>query len=94
VAIVAPANQLVPPVAGDASGILGIQATAGGTGGAHAARRAKILAEPRARQWVEAGGRLELWSWAKQGARGKPKRWQLRVETYQEMVAGAREVTS
>jgi len=67
-------------------GTLGIQACAGGD---HGRRRAKILAEPRARQWVEAGNRLELWSWAKQGARGKQKRWVLRCETYQEMVAGA-----
>jgi hypothetical protein len=26
--------------------------------------------------------RLELWSWAKQGARGKAKRWTLRVEAF------------
>lgn len=68
--------------------ILAIQATAG-AGGAHAARRAKILAEPRARQWVDAGARLELWSWALQGDRGKAKRWKLRVETYQEMLASS-----
>ena len=65
--------------------ILAIQATA--SAAHHAHRRTKILAEPRARAWVEAGGRLELWSWAKQGARGKRKRWTLRVETYAEMVA-------
>lgn len=59
------------------------------TSGQHAAHRDKILAEPRAKAWVDAGGRLELWSWAKQGDRGKVKRWQLRVETYAEMVAGA-----
>jgi len=60
---------------------IGIQATSGGTGGAVAPHRAKILAEPRARQWLEAGNRLELWSWAKQG-RGKVKRWTLRVEVF------------
>ena len=64
------------------SKIVGIQCCAGAS---HSARRAKILAEPRAAAWVEAGGRLELWSWAKQGARGKRKTWTLRVETYQEM---------
>ncbi len=60
---------------------IGIQATSGGTGGSVAPHRAKILAEPRARQWLEAGNRLELWSWAKQG-RGKVKRWTLRVEVF------------
>lgn len=59
---------------------IGIQATA--SAAHHAHRRAKILAEPRARQWVEAGNRLELWSWAKQGARGKRKQWRLRVERF------------
>jgi hypothetical protein len=62
-----------------APAILGIQACAGAS---HAARRDKILAEPRAKGWVEAGGRLELWSWAKQGDRGKVKRWTLRVEVF------------
>jgi hypothetical protein len=57
--------------------ILGIQACAGGS---HATRRAKILAEPRAKQWIEAGGLLSIWSWAKQGARGKRKTWTLRIE--------------
>lgn len=71
--------------------ILGIQACAGGD---HANRRDKIIAEPRAKAWVDAGGRLELWSWAKQGARGKAKRWQLRVETYAEMVASEREAAT
>lgn len=65
-----------------AVGTIGIQATSGNTGGEHSKRRAKILAEPRARQWCEAGNRLEIWSWAKQGARGKAKRWTLRVEVF------------
>lgn len=58
-------------------GILGIQATSGTN---HAARRTKALAEPRLRLWLEAGGRFEIWSWAKQGARGKRKTWTLRTE--------------
>jgi len=62
--------------------ILGIQATSALTGGNHAARRDKILAEVRAKAWVEAGGRLELWSWSKRGDRGKQKRWALRVEVF------------
>lgn len=59
--------------------ILGVQACAGAS---HSDRRNKILAEPRARAWVEAGGRLELWSWSKRGDRGKAKRWTLRVEAF------------
>lgn len=69
---------------------LGIQACVGDS---HAARRDKILAEPRARQWVEAGNRLELWSWSKRGRGGKRKLWTLRVETYEEMRAAASEAT-
>lgn len=65
--------------------ILAIQATA--SAAHHAHRRAKIIAEPRAKAWVDAGGRLELWSWSKRGDRGKAKRWAVRVETYAEMVA-------
>lgn len=68
--------------------IIGIQATSGGTGGSHSPHRAKILASSDAEIWLAGGGRLELWSWALQGARGKAKRWTLRVETYAEMVAG------
>lgn len=64
------------------TGLLGIQACAGAS---HAARRDKILAEPRAAAWVAAGGRLELWSFSKRGARGERKLWTLRVETYAEM---------
>jgi hypothetical protein len=60
-------------------GLLGIQAT-GGSGGAHAARRAKILAEPRALRWLQAGAGLEIWSYAKQGKAGARKLWALRVE--------------
>lgn len=70
---------------------LGIQACAGGNGD-HARRRTKILAEPRAQQWVEAGNRLELWSWSKRGGAATRKLWTLRVETYAEMLtAGAAE---
>lgn len=60
-------------------GILGIQTTSDAH---HADRRDKILAEPKARAWVEAGGRLELWSWAKRGGAGKRKLWTLRVEVF------------
>lgn len=87
VAIAKP-DMITPPYC---STLLAIQACAGSS---HAARRDKILAEPRARAWVEAGGRLELWSWSKRGERGKRKRWTLRVETYQDMaVASGEEAT-
>jgi hypothetical protein len=59
-------------------GILGVQACAGAS---HAARRDKLLALPAMREWVAAGGLLEIWSWAKQGARGKRKVWTLRRES-------------
>jgi hypothetical protein len=58
-------------------GLLGIQACAGAS---HAARMAKCSAEPRAHAWLGAGARLEVWSWAKRGARGKRKVWTLREE--------------
>ena len=59
------------------AGIVGIQACAGAS---HAARKAKILAEPRAKAWIEAGGRLEVWSWTKKGKKGVRKLWKLREE--------------
>jgi hypothetical protein len=58
-------------------GIIGIQACAGGS---HAARRAKAQAEPRLLEWLLSGGRFEVWSVAKQGARGKRKVWTVRRE--------------
>lgn len=62
-------------------GAIGIQSTAN-IGGHHAKHRTKILAEPRALAWVQAGNRLELWTWAKQGGRGQRKLWTLRVEVF------------
>lgn len=59
-------------------GIVLIQATSGTN---HAARKAKILAEPKAATWIASGGIVELWSWAKQGPRDKRKTWQLRRES-------------
>ena len=57
--------------------LLGIQVTSGSN---HAARVAKIHAEPRMKAWADAGGKIEVWSYAKQGKRGERKRWVLRVE--------------
>ncbi len=55
-------------------GVLGIQVTSGSN---HAARRTKACAEPRLKMWLDSGGRFEIWSYAKKGARGKRKTWQL-----------------
>lgn len=54
-----------------------VQAT---TGSNHAARRAKILAEPKALRWLLAGGRIEIWSWRTLKSEG----WAARVERVQE----------
>lgn len=59
------------------SGCLGVQATSGAN---HAARRAKAIAEPRLRAWLLAGNGFEVWSWAKRGARGAAKKWEVRIE--------------
>jgi len=61
------------------SNIVGLQVTTN-TGGQHTKHRAKILAEPRALAWIKAGGLIELWSFAKQGPRGKVKKWVCRKE--------------
>jgi len=58
-------------------GLLGIQACAGAS---HAARREKAFNEPRLKQWLLQPARFEVWSWSKQGPRGKRKLWTLRRE--------------
>lgn len=61
--------------------IVAVQVTSGSN---HAARRTKILAEPKARLWLEAGGRIFIHSWAKRckvgpdGKRQAVKTWQVR----------------
>lgn len=63
-----------------ALGTIGIQACPGDR---HADHRVKILAEPRARLWLEVpGNRLELWSWSKRGAHFERPHWDLRVEVF------------
>lgn len=57
--------------------VLVIQCT---TGAHHAARRTKLEEEGFTALWTGAGARLEVWSWAKQGPRGKRKAWMLRRE--------------
>lgn len=60
----------------DACGILGVQCCAASGLAAH---RDKLLAEPRMREWVLAGGRLVIHAWRKTNDRkaGKRKLWNL-----------------
>jgi hypothetical protein len=60
----------------DDEGIIGVQATSGSNA---AARVKKILAEPRARRWLEARCRIEVWAWKKKKIRrgGTAFRWVL-----------------
>lgn len=70
--------------------LLALQVTSG-EGGNHAARVAKIKAEPRALAWLKAGGIIEVWSVAKRGGRGERKTWQIRKEavTIEDLEAAA-----
>jgi hypothetical protein len=56
---------------------IAVQTTSGSN---FAARRKKILAEPRAVLWLKAGNRIEVHGWRKAGERGKKKTWQCRIE--------------
>lgn len=58
-------------------GILALQVTSGAN---HAARKDKVMSEPRVRSWLQSGGRFEIVSWVKQGARGQRKLWVCRRE--------------
>jgi len=62
-------------VAAGPGGILAVQAT---TSGNLAARCTKIAPLVEAKAWLQAGGRLIVMGWAKQGPRGKRKTWQQR----------------
>lgn len=57
--------------------IIGIQAT---DGTSHSKRVTKTVAEPRIVPWLQAGGFVEVWSWALRGEHGKRKRWTLRIQ--------------
>lgn len=59
--------------------IWGIQATSN-NGGNHSAHLKKCLDEPRLKTWLQSGGRFLIVSWAKQGERGKVKRWTPRIQ--------------
>lgn len=58
--------------------IRGVQVSSGSN---HAARVRKIREWAGLRDWLACGGTAEVWTWAKRGPRGKPKRWTLRQET-------------
>src|SRR3990167_6595315 len=54
-----------------------IQATTG-EGGNVAERVRKVGGHKNAKVWVEAGGKVFVWGWAKRGKAGKRKMWTLR----------------
>jgi len=62
-----------------ARGIIGVQCCARS---GHAAHRTKILENEIAPEWLATGGRIEIWSWAKQKVKrgGKAERWTPKVE--------------
>ena len=72
----------------DLPGVLAVQACAGSSHATRAAKARGIIfmdsdgpKKGRAlRRWLEKGNRIEVWSWAKQGPRGKRKLWTLRRE--------------
>jgi hypothetical protein len=57
-------------------GVLGIQATSSAN---HSSRKAKLLKNAEAANWVAAGGRLEVWSWRKSSRAQRPQ-WICRTE--------------
>jgi hypothetical protein len=57
--------------------VLVVQCT---TGSNHASRRTKLATLGFIALWTSVGVTLEVWSWAKQGPRGKRKTWTLRRE--------------
>lgn len=56
-------------------GVLGVQATTG----SNAAARVTKCQETIPPEWFQAGNRLQVWSWAKRGPRGKRKVWTLKI---------------
>jgi len=62
-------------------GIIGVQCCARS---GHAAHRTKILENEIAPEWLRAGGKIQIWSWAKQKVKrgGKMMRWKPKVEAF------------
>lgn len=72
---------VIDVVAMDGKNILGIQTTSGD----HVSHRLKkIKAEPRAKQWLESGGRLFVHGWS---LKKRSRRWECReIEVTKEML--------
>lgn len=62
-------------------GVLGVQAT---TKAHQTNRMGKAKASDNLSIWLGCGNRFEVWGWAKQGARGERKIWQLERRTANE----------
>jgi hypothetical protein len=77
--VVVDGREWPSPVAAIEGGILGVQCCAASGLAAH---RTKLLAEPRMREWVAAGGWLVIHAWRKTNdrQRGKRKTWKLLEE--------------
>jgi hypothetical protein len=77
---------------GSDGGIALIQVT-GGQGGNLMARVRKIMEEPEiaelAHKWLKSGGWIFAHGWAKRGARGKPKRWTLKIKSIEHSCSSA-----
>lgn len=60
------------------TGITLVQATSGAN---HASRETKIVTEclEKALRWLQQGGKVQVWSWAQRGPRGKRKVWRPRM---------------
>jgi hypothetical protein len=67
----------IDTLAVDAFGVLAVQST---TDTHHNARKKKAIASPSF-ALLSRHFRIEIWSWAKRGARGKRKLWTLRRES-------------
>lgn len=59
------------------AGVLAVQVTSRSNA---ASRVSKVRANESFPAWLASGGRAEVWSWAKQGPRGKRKVWNLKRE--------------
>jgi len=58
-------------------GLVGVTAIQACTTGDQSKRLAKIALNLNVACWMAAGNRVEVWGWAKRGARGKRKTWTL-----------------
>ena len=56
--------------------ILGVQASSGSDVASHIK---KAMAEPRLVEWLDAGGKFQIWAWRKLKGSGKRAQWKIRV---------------